>query len=129
MKRNAFPPLHRNPLLLWADIGLKTTEMMIASAHVIAHRTKRLRTAGLTPGARDRREFTLMAQEKVEAATESAGAIAAQMLALNPFLGPRAMQQMFAGTAAMMRLAASRTPAQFTARQMDLARTMARSAG
>jgi hypothetical protein len=47
-------------------------EMLFASMQVIQHRTTRMMTAGLDPSPRDRKEFTKMGQEKVEAAMESA---------------------------------------------------------
>ena len=59
--------------------------MMLASAQVIQQRTSRMAAAGAKPSARDRREFALMAQEKIEASVESASARAVQMMAMNPF--------------------------------------------
>jgi hypothetical protein len=107
---------------------LKTGEMMVASAQVIAHRTGCMAFAGPTPSVRDH-EFTLMGQEKSEAAAESARAMATQMMTMNSQLGARAAKQMLEGAPAMMSLAASRTPGQAIRRQAKLVRTMARSAG
>jgi len=118
-----------SPFLLWVDIAMKTAEMMTASAQVIDHRTRRMAAAGPKPSARDRREFALMGQEKVEAAAKSAQGMAAHMLTMNPFLGAGAAQQTLAAATAMMSLAGSRTVSQALARQAKLVRTMTQSAG
>jgi hypothetical protein len=118
-----------NPFLLWVDVAMKTGEMMMASAQVIEHRTRRMAAAGSNPNASDRREFALMGQEKVEAAAKSAQGMAAQMMTMNPFLGPRAVRQTLATATAMMSLAGSRTFSQALARQAKLVRTMTQSAG
>ena len=73
-----------NPFFAWNELAMKTGEMMLASAQVIQHRTGRLVTAGPNPSLRDRREFTLMGQEKVEAIAESTQAMAMQMMAMSP---------------------------------------------
>ena len=117
-----------NPFLVWTRLAWKTGEMMLASAQVIQHRTGRMAAAGAAPSARDRREFALMGQEKVEAGVESASAMAAQMMAMNPLLGPRAFRHMMAGAGALMSLAASRTAGQAMARHAKLVRTMTESA-
>lgn len=116
-----------NPLWVWADLARKMGEMSMASAQVIAHRTTRMAAAGPVPNARDRREFTRMGQEKVEASAESARAIAAHLTTSNLNLGARAFSQMMSATTAFWSLAASRTPAQFIARQAKLATTVTRS--
>lgn len=127
MKRRRTPSF-ANPFLLWTRVGWKTGEMMLASAQVIRHRTGRMAAAGATPSARDRREFALMGQEKIEAGVESASAMAAQMMRMNPLLGSRAFGHMMAGAAAVMSLAASRTASQAMARHVRLVRTMMESA-
>lgn len=127
MKRIRTSSLYGNPFLIWADLALKTGEIMLASAQVIAHRTARMAAAGSKPSSRDRREFALMGQEKIGAATKSAQGIAAHMLTVDPFLVARAVQQSLAGAAAMMSLAGSRTASQAIARQARLAHVMARS--
>lgn len=127
MKRYTAPSF-ADPFLLWTHLAWKTGEMMLASAQVVHHRTSRIAAAGATPSARDRREFALMGQEKIEAAVESASAMAAQMMRMNPLLGPRAFGRMMAGAAAVMSLAASRTAGQAMARHAKLVRTMRESA-
>jgi hypothetical protein len=73
MKRSRTRYLSANPFLIWTDLAVKTSEMMLASALVIGHRTARMALAGPKPSVRDRREFTLMGQEKIEAAAEWRG--------------------------------------------------------
>ena len=117
-----------NPFMAWADLAWKIGEMSIASAQVIAHRTTRMAAAGPLPNARDRKEFTRMGQEKVEAATESARAMAAHLGAMNLQLGARSFRSMMTGTTALMALASSRNIGQFIARQATLAGVVSRSA-
>ena len=126
MKRSRTRNSFANPFLIWTDLALKTGEMMLASAQVIGHRTGLMAAAGPKPSKRDRREFTLMGQEKIEAAAESAQAMIAQMMSLQ--LGARAVKQMMTGATSMMSLAASHTVGQSMARQAKLARTLIQSA-
>ena len=122
-------PSFTNPFLAWTRLAWKTGEMMLASAQVIQQRTSRMAAAGTRPSARDRREFALMGQEKIEASVESASAMAAQMMAMNPLLGTWAVKDRMAVAAALTSLAASRTAGQAMARQVKLVRTMTQSAG
>ncbi len=128
MKRNRTRHSFVNPFVIWADLALKTGEMMLASAQVIGHRMGRMAAAGPKPNAHDRREFTLMGQEKIEAAAESVQAMTAQMMRTGPQLGVKAVQQMLSGAMALTTLATSRTPGQSMARQAKLVRTMTQSA-
>jgi len=116
------------PLMLWSDLATKTLEMMVASASVIGHRTGRMATAGPAPNARDRREFALMGQEKIEAGAQSAQAMATQMMAMSQPWGALAVRHMLRNSAALMSLAGSRTPGQLMARQAALARALGQSA-
>jgi sarcosine oxidase delta subunit len=123
MKRSSKPAnFSRNPFMLWTGLALKTGEMMVASAQVIQHRTGRIVTAGPIPSSRDQREFTLMGQEKIEAAAESAQAMATRMARLNQQISTLAFQQILAGTTGMMALATSSTLAQSHRRQTRLMR-------
>jgi len=117
-----------NPFQAWTDLAWKIGEMSMASAQVIAHRTTRMAISGPLPSTRDRQEFSRMGQEKVEAATQSAQAIAAQMAALSGTIGTRAFSHWMSGSAALMSLAASRSVGQFVTRQAKLAQAMSRSA-
>ena len=66
----------------------------MASAQVIGHRTGRLAAAGAQPNVRDRREFALMGQEKMDATTESAQAMATRLMAVTLQFGLRGFQHM-----------------------------------
>jgi hypothetical protein len=127
MKQNRSRNSLRNPFPVWTELALKSAEMIVASAQVISHRTRRMAAAGAMPSERDRREFTLMGQEKIAAAGESAQAMFQHVVA-NQHLASRAFQQMLAGATAMMSLAASPTVAQSRKRQAQLVRSMKHSA-
>ena len=116
------------PLMLWSDLAMKTLEMMLASAQVIGHRSRRMALAGPAPNARDRREFALMGQEKIEAGAQSAQAMAAHMVSMSQPWGALAFRHLLRNSAAFMSLASSRTPTQLIARQAALARAVAQSA-
>ena len=116
-----------NPFLLWTELAMKTGEMMLASAAVIDHRTRRMRAAGAQPSARDRREFGVMRDEKIKAASQAAQAMTAQFLTMDPLIWVRAYQQMVTVTTAMMSLTASRTINQLIERQARLMRTLSGS--
>jgi hypothetical protein len=116
----SLPYAGANPVLTWIGLAWKTSEMLMASAQVIHHRTQRLATAGVMPNPRDRREFTLMGQEKVEAMAESAQAVALRIMTLNQQIGAQIIGQMVAGTTALMSLAASRSVAQSSTLQAKL---------
>lgn len=113
-----------NPFLLWAELAIKTGEMMLASAAVIDHRTRRMRAASSPPSARDRREFGVMRDEKLKVAGQAAQAMATQFLTMDPLVWVRAYRQMVAVATAVMSLAASRTLDQFVERQVRLMRTL-----
>ena len=119
--------LFDNPVQAWTDLAWKIGEMSVASAQVIAHRTTRMAAAGPKPNARDRREFTRMGEEKIDAAMESARVFTALLLAMNLKFGARAFRHWVTGSAALMSLAASRSVGQSVARQAKLARAVSRS--
>jgi hypothetical protein len=116
-----------NPFSLWTDLALKTGEMLAASAQVITHRTSRMVSAGTSPNARDRKEFRRMGLEKVEAAGESAWAMAEQMGRTQLDLGLKAWQDMAQAGAAWMSVASSRSLPQALAKQTHLVNTVTRS--
>jgi hypothetical protein len=105
---------------LWLDVALDTSEMMTASAQVISHRTTRMAQAGLVPDARDQKEFHLMKQEKVEAATESIYAMALPLVSMNQEIGMLALNQTMKAATNMIALATSVTPLQSSQRQAKL---------
>jgi hypothetical protein len=126
MKRNS-GRLFGNAFHAWTDLAWKIGEMSLASAQVIAYRSTRMAAAGPLPNSRDRREFSRMGHEKVEAATESALGIAAQLTTMSGMVGARAFGHMMSANAALMSLAASRTPGQFFVRHAKLANAVSRS--
>jgi hypothetical protein len=52
MKRSRTRYLSANPFLICTDLAVKTSEMMLASAQVIVHRTARMALAGPKPSVR-----------------------------------------------------------------------------
>ena len=114
---------------IWAQFGSRYTEMMFASAQVITHRTDRMRTAESTPSAADRQEFSLMKQEKVDAAFESTQAMGLESVLASQRFAVFAFGQFFAGMPALLSLALPGTPRQVAARRVRLVRsTVQRSA-
>jgi len=72
----------------------------MASGQVIGHRVERMGKAGATPSPRDVKEFTLMGQEKLEAAAESAQAMSLFWWRTQQQAGAKAFEQMMGmGTA------------------------------
>lgn len=110
-----------SPLSAWTDLLVKTGEMMSASAQVIGHRTARMALAGPAPSQRDRHEFNLMGQEKMEAATESAHAMAIRMMRLHQDVASLAVQHMLDGAANLMSVVSSSSLHQSGHRQSKLA--------
>lgn len=111
-----------NPFLAWTRLALKTSEMMMASAQVISHRTGRLAMAGANPNARDRQEFTRMGQEKIDAVAESAQAVAARMMLIPTQIGTIAFKQMMNGTSGIIALTTSPAVALSAKGQVELFR-------
>lgn len=105
-----------NPLMLWADVALKTQEMLLSSGSVIQMRTERMARAGLTPSAADLAEFQLMGNEKLAAAGESGVAMVKQWHNSHVSLANRALQQWFLSAGAFLSMAGSITPAQAAVR-------------
>ena len=75
-RRTPFPKtMLSEPMRMW--------ETALAVPQVMAHRIARMHSAGLTPGARDRAEFSRMTQEKADVFGESLQAMAAEVAAIN----------------------------------------------
>lgn len=83
--------------LAWSRLAWETGEMLLAASQVICYRTQRIATAGAIPNARDRREFILMGQEKIDAATASLQAASMQLLVMNTKLAALAFNQSIGG--------------------------------
>ncbi|WP_280154854.1 polyhydroxyalkanoate granule-associated phasin [Piscinibacter sp. XHJ-5] len=128
MPRKPRLPVAPVPFVLWNDLALRTGEMLTSSAQVIAHRTGRMAAAGHSPNARDRREFTRMGLEKVEAAGESLWAMGQQIAQMNTRLAMKAWQDAVAAGTAWMSMAGSRTLPQLMQRQVALAKSVSASA-
>jgi hypothetical protein len=116
-----------NPALLWADLAMKSTEMMLASAEVIGSRVQQIARAGANPSPRDVREMLLMGSEKVKAASESGLAVAARLQSQNMQVFTRAWQQWLASLGAMAALTTSRTFGEALSRQYSLFDALGRS--
>ena len=106
---------------------MRTSEMLLASAEVIAHRTARMSTAGIQPDPHDSAEFTLMGQEKVDAALECAGALARHATQGSWTQATRAWQDAWRLGLDVTRLAGSLTPTQALAHHAQLMRGLART--
>lgn len=113
-----------NPFALWTDLAMQTTGMMLASAEVIGHRTTRMANASIPPSARDAAEFTLMGQEKVEAATESMQAAGLAMLTFSPFAAMKMLNEMAAVQTSLFHLATSSSLPAAMSRHQTLGRSM-----
>jgi len=116
-----------NPAMLWADLAMKATEMMVASAEVIGNRVDQIARAGANPSPRDIREIALMSSEKVKAATESNLAVATRMQSQNMQIFARAWQQWLTSLGAMTALTTSRTFGEALSRQNSLFNALSRS--
>jgi hypothetical protein len=127
MPLNASRPALFDPFMLWTDVALKTTEMLLASGQVIGTRLGRITQAGANPSVRDIKEFTLMGSEKVAAGTQSALAVATRLQSANYQLMARGWQQWLGNLGAMSALASSRTFGETLSRQSRLLHSLARS--
>jgi hypothetical protein len=127
MALTAFNPTLLNPFMLWAQLAMKTAEMLVASGQVIGSRMDQVARAGANPSLRDRREMLLMGSEKVKAATESGLAVAARLQAANWELAARAWRQWIASAAAMNALVTSRNFGEALARQHSLLEALGRA--
>ena len=119
-----------NPLMLWADVALTTSEMLVSSNSVIRIRTLRMAEHGMLPDASDMREMRLMrlmSDEKLAAAGESGSAIASQLHATHANLVQGAEQWLLSASA-LMALATSATPAQAVRRSEAFVNATTRAA-
>ena len=98
-KRTAVNRHARTGLALF-DLARTAGELAAAAAQTIHDRTQRMARAGLSPSARDRKEFLLMGQEKLGAAAESGMRMVAEAMAFNQHLARMALGQMQAQSAA-----------------------------
>lgn len=113
--------------MLWADVALTTSEMLVSSNSVIRIRTLRMAEHGMLPDASDMREMRLMSDEKLAAAGESGSAIASQLHATHANLVQGAEQWLLSASA-LMALATSATPAQAVRRSEAFVNATTRAA-
>jgi hypothetical protein len=88
-----FPRLASPLITSWWFNALKVWEMWMAVPQVIAMRIARFASAGIFPGARDRKEFALMRQEKLAAFSESASAMTTQFYRMNQEIALNGIRQ------------------------------------
>jgi hypothetical protein len=124
MKPTTLYTLYADPFRIWSSFAWKTSEMILASVHVIGHRSNQMRAFGSLQCTTDRRELALMGQEKIDATVESAQAMALSSMFLAQQLGAIAVKKMLTGMGAIISLTASRTPRQSAARQLKLVHDM-----
>ena len=94
------------------SVARKTTELAVAAPQVVAHRLTQMALAGVTPSARDRKEFRGMGAEKVAAFAESWSAMASEAFRANQKIG-------LALLASLWSPAAGRKAAKSVARQAN----------
>ena len=75
-------------------LAAQAAELAFAVPQVVAHRVTRMAIAGVSPSARDRKEFQRMGAEKVAAFSESWNAMALQALRANHQLALSFMQSL-----------------------------------
>jgi hypothetical protein len=97
-------PTHRNRNA--QSFAAKTVGLAFAAPQVIAHRLARMAASGPTLSARDRKEFQLMATEKVDAVKESWNAMALQTIRTNQALAAGFSRSFWAGGHGPARIAA-----------------------
>jgi hypothetical protein len=128
MAHNISSPRFFNPLMLWADVAVKTSEMLLSAGSVIRIRTERMARAGLAPSESDLAEFQLMGQEKLAAASEAGAAMANQWHTTLFGLPNRAVRHLLGGGVALFSLATSVTADQAVTHAEALGNATTRSA-
>jgi hypothetical protein len=121
VKETPSPLREDTPDTTLVDLARRISELAVAAASVIDHRTRQMANAGLTPNARDHQEFALMGQEKMDAALESTQAMIAETLAMHQWLVQATLQQLSASAAAIASLFTTQTPADLVQAQVTLA--------
>ncbi|MDB6001183.1 MAG: hypothetical protein JWP52_2882 [Rhizobacter sp.] len=77
----------------WLQSAMKTWEIVVAAPQVVAVRSAQMAMAGAVPSVRDRREFALMSEEKVDAFGRSMQAMALPLWASQTVLAQTMTQQ------------------------------------
>ncbi|MFT3998046.1 MAG: hypothetical protein QM667_11635 [Asticcacaulis sp.] len=117
-----------NPFFAWSSVAMTGSEMLTASAEVIAHRLHRMATTDAIPSAEDQREFTLMGQEKVEAGAESLMAMSTYWMGLQHEVSTQALNHMLDMGKTMTSLMASQSVSEALTHQARLADSLTRGA-
>lgn len=104
----------------WLQAVTAAGEMFAATAQVVGHRTTRMAFAGPIPSERDRNEFSLMSEEKKEAASESLQAFGLGFLNLALEVAVDTSSHVWATSAAAVALASSQSPSQWIERHAAL---------
>jgi hypothetical protein len=63
MAPNFYPAVLFNPFMIWADVAMKTAEMLLSSSQVMGSRVDDITRAGASPSASPQDAFTLMSTE------------------------------------------------------------------
>jgi hypothetical protein len=100
-----------------------TAELLLASGQVIGHRTGRMLKTGPAT-ADDRREFELMASEKIEAVVDSSKSMVSRWMTMWNDMAGRMYSAQQDVAAALSSLASSRTPDEAAVHQMTLSNTV-----
>jgi len=115
------------PIAAWLALSTAAAEMLLASSHVIGHRTGRMLQSGAVPNAADRREFALMSSEKIDASLRSAQAMLSLGMSMWPAMAAQLLTSQVAMASALGSLAASRTPGEAAARSRRAVQTISNS--
>jgi hypothetical protein len=113
---------------LWCDLMVQISEMALASAQVIAHRTQLMASASVKPSLADVREFGLMWSEKASAAKRAGQAVTQRDVVRSLLHGSNVYRRLAHSSRDALSLAQSRTPSQFIARYMQLLSSSGRTA-
>lgn len=109
-----------NPFLMWSRLAWKIGEMAVTSIPVIGDRTGRLVLGNLAADPRVQHAFDSMGREKGEAAWAAGRAVGLRMLLLNQQFAAMTFNHVLATSAALMSIAASRSPGESAFRQTRL---------
>lgn len=127
MPEAEFHPTLFNPFMLWTDLAMKTTEMVVSSGQVIGERVDELTRASAHPSQQDYSQLTLLAPERVKGATETALETFTRLQTTGWQFMANAWQQWFSTLAAMTTITGSRTFGQVLERQDRLYKSLTRA--
>ena len=114
---------------VWWQNVLHAWQIALAAPEIIAHRAARMALAGPVLSVRDRKEFTRMGQEKVEAFGESLSAMGLSMYTLQQELALVAVREWWSAWLPLASLTASSSPAQIAQAQATAMQALASAAG